>query len=101
MSDMTLADYKERLAALGARIDAKIQDFHQQGALHGAERKAAAEWKLGHLDLAGKCDAGGRSIGQLQRELEVLRLSFERWLAQIDEKRPEGRPDPAHRHRND
>lgn len=105
MSDMTMADYRQRLSMLGARIDAKIAEFHRQGALHGAERKAAAEWKLGHLELAGKTDAGGRTLNQLQRELEVLRLSFERWLAQIDETRPGGQPEPGstnttHRQRN-
>ena len=84
MTDISIDDLKKRLAELGAHIDAKIEKFHREGALHGAEREAAADWKLQHLRLAGSAGAGERPIGELARDVEILKLAFERWMARID-----------------
>jgi hypothetical protein len=78
---------RKRLEDLVKRIDAKIQNIAEGDLLGGAEREAAAEWRLQHLrvDEASKCNKGKRR-GELQTDIEALELTFARWLARLDKK---------------
>lgn len=78
------ADLRRRLHDLGARIERKLTDLHEQGASHGADREAAANYKLEHVRLAEDASSGRRQHGEIQTDLETLELTVERWLARID-----------------
>lgn len=77
---------RKRLEDLGKRINAKFQSLAEGDLLRGAEREAAAEWRLQHLraDDASKCN--GKRRGELQTDIEALELTFARWLARLDKK---------------
>lgn len=83
--DASINSLKERLEELGTEIDAQIEEFNKQSALHGPARKAAADWKLQHLELLNKAKSGGRPTSEIGRDVDALKLSFERWVARIDE----------------
>lgn len=70
---------------LGAEIDAQIEEFNKQSALCGPARKAAADWKPQHLELLNKAKSGERATSETGRDVDALKLSFDRWLARIDE----------------
>lgn len=84
MPDDLEQQFEGRLRSLDERIHAKLAEFERQGALHGAEREAAANWKLRHRRLAHEVEKGEKPPGEIAEEIEVLKLSFERWLARID-----------------
>jgi hypothetical protein len=81
--------FREELAELGARIDAKIEEFHKQGVLHGAARQQAAELQIQHARASRAASAAhvtvaGAISDELATDAEILRHTFERWVAQID-----------------
>jgi hypothetical protein len=91
-----IEQFRKELAELGARIDAKVEELHQQGVLHGAARQQAAEFQIQHaraLKAASSdhfTDAGAVNE-KLARDAEILRYMFDLWVAQIDrasERRP-------------
>lgn len=77
---------RKRLEDLVKRIDAKFQSLAEGDLLRGAEREAAAEWRLQNLraDEASKCN--GKRRGELRTDVEALELIFARWLARLDKK---------------
>ena len=84
MNDPLEHEFRRRLAELGERINAKVTELDRQGVLHGAERKAAADWKLLHTRYANSVASGGKSLSEVAADIQVLRLTFERWLAHVD-----------------
>jgi hypothetical protein len=81
--------FRKQLAELGARIDAKIDEFHKQGVLHGAARQEAAELQDRHARLSkaaagGKTTLGGEIADELTIDAEIFKHSIERWIARID-----------------
>lgn len=81
--------FRRELAELGARIDAKVKEFHEQGVLHGAARQEAAELKIAHARVSRAASAhhftvAGAISDELATDAEILRHTFERWVAQID-----------------
>lgn len=75
---------ERRLETFKRRLDAKISEFSRQGALHGAERQAAADMKLRRYWLANAKRSGRRPRNEFEADLEILELTFERWLARVD-----------------
>jgi hypothetical protein len=84
MNDPLESEFRRRLTELGERINARVTELERQGVLHGAERKAAADWKLLHTRYANSAASGGKSLGEIAADIQVLRLTFERWLARVD-----------------
>lgn len=84
-------DLATRLVRLGRRIDDAIERFRSQGALHGAERQAAADLKLRHHSLTGLAASGQTPESELGHDVSVLRDTFERWLASLDQRSETGR----------
>jgi hypothetical protein len=81
--------FRRELAELGTRIDAKIEELHKQGVLHGAARQQAAELQIQHARVstaaaAGHITVAGAISDELATDAEILRHTFERWVAQID-----------------
>jgi hypothetical protein len=80
-------EFCQALRQLGARIDAKVQELRAQGVLHGAARAKAIELQMQQasvLKSAEQRGVGGVIAAEVARDAEILRLSFERWIAQID-----------------
>jgi hypothetical protein len=86
MVDNVDVQLRKRLEDLGKRIDAKLQNLAEGGVLHGAEREAAADWRLQHLRLDEASKNGGKPRGELQTDIEALELTFDRWLARVDKR---------------
>ena len=88
------AEFRRKLTELGERIDAKIAELRQQGVLHGAARQKAAELQIQHARVLKSANehhgVGGAIASELATDAEILRHSFERWVAQID-RESEGR----------
>ncbi|HMN36592.1 MAG TPA: hypothetical protein PKD49_02625 [Hyphomicrobium sp.] len=82
MTDAVQVD-QGHLNELGRRIADKISELEKQGALHGPERQAAADFKLRHLQINENARNAPLREGLLT-DVETLRLAFERWLARID-----------------
>ena len=87
MSD-DIAEFRQRLAELGGRIDAKVEELRTQGVLHGAARQEAAEFQIEHSRVAKKV---GEHIGlagviadEITADVEILKHSFERSIARVD-----------------
>lgn len=79
----------EGLTALGARIDAKVEEFHKQGVLHGAARQEAAEFQIQHARVSKAAlgrhfTVAGAISDELAIDAEILKHTFDRWVAQID-----------------
>lgn len=88
MSD-DIERFRRELAELGARIDAKIKELHEQGVLHGRARQKAAELQIQHARLSRVASAdhftvGGAISDELAIDAEILRHTFERWMAHVD-----------------
>ncbi len=79
-------DLRAELDDLGHRIERAIAEFHSQGVLHGAERETAAEIRLRHGELAEATRVGGKKQGELAHDISVLKSTFERWLAHVDQR---------------
>ncbi len=84
-----IEQFRKELADLGARISAKINEFHKQGVLHGAARQEAAELQMQHARVstavAGEhVSVGGAIADELKTDAEILKHTFDRWVAQID-----------------
>ena len=82
-------EFRQRLAELGARIDAKVDAMRQQGILHGAARQKAAELQIQHARVLKSANdqrtsVGGAIAAELATDVEILRHSFDLWVAQID-----------------
>jgi hypothetical protein len=87
---VAIAEIRQRLVQLGARIDAKVRELSEQGVLHGEARKKAVELQIEHarvLKAANAHPPGVRGViaAELATDAEILSHSFERWVAQIDE----------------
>jgi hypothetical protein len=86
-----LSGVKSKLAALGAKIEAKTAELEQQGVLHGAARVKAADLRVQQVRLATLIEERGKGASHadatavLAAEAETLRLAFDKWLAEIDE----------------
>jgi hypothetical protein len=84
-----LDQFRKQLAELGARINGKIDEFHKQGVLHGAERQEAAEFQI-EYDRISKNAVGdhtkieGAIADEFASDAEILKHSFDRWIARID-----------------
>ena len=81
--------FRKELAELGARINAKIEEFHRQGVLHGAARQEAAEFQIQHARISKKAEGDhitieGAITNELANDVEILKHSFDRWIARID-----------------
>ena len=85
-------EFRRRLIELGKRIDSKIGEFRQQGVLHGAARQKAAELQIQHARLLKSVNESHRGViaKELATDAEILRHTFDRWVAQID-RESEGR----------
>ncbi len=83
-----IEQFRKHLADLGARIDAKIEEFAKQGVLHGAARQEAAELQIQHARVStaasGHVSVGTAIADELATDAEILKHSFDRWVAQID-----------------
>ena len=77
---------RQDLAALGARIQAKLSELREQGLLHGPAREEAADLEIRQAHLMRR--ASGGSISRIRDEItvdvEILKHAFERWLARTD-----------------
>jgi hypothetical protein len=73
-----------RVRDFACRLQQAIDEFHAQGVSHGPEREAAANIKLRSLSLKRSGYAGCDGIGELSADLEILKLTLERWLARVD-----------------
>ena len=88
MSD-DIAEIRKSLADLGKRIDAKVEEFRTQGVSHGAARQEAAEFQIEHSRVSKKMEGGDASVGsvvadEIATDAEILKHSFERWIARVD-----------------
>jgi hypothetical protein len=87
MSD-DITEFRQKLADLGKRIDAKVEEFRTQGVLHGAARQEAAEFQIEHSRVAKKVGEytglAGVIADEVTTEVEILKHSFERWIARVD-----------------
>jgi hypothetical protein len=83
-----IEEFRERLASLGARIDAKVEEFRKQGILHGRAREASAELQIEHARLSQAArdhvTVGGAVADELKIDAEILKHTFDRWIAKID-----------------
>ena len=82
-------EFRRRLIELGERIEAKIRELRQQGVLHGAARQKAAELQIQHARVLRSINEHPRGVGgaiaeELATDAEILKHSFDRWVAQID-----------------
>lgn len=84
MTEFSDEALKAHLAELGARIHAKVDELGRHGIMHGDEREKAADLKLKHLSLKEAHGRGDRPMGELARDVEILKASFERWVARVD-----------------
>jgi hypothetical protein len=84
MIDEIKQEFETRLRELDERVHAKIMAFKEHGVLHAADREAAVEQKLRELQLARAAQGGVKPMGDLAADIEILKLTFERWLARID-----------------
>lgn len=91
MTDESASELMAHLSDLGQRIETAVAEFHQQGALHGADREAAADLKVRHAALEDAAKAGGKSQGELSHDISVLKLTFEKWLAHVDHRAESGK----------
>ena len=73
-----------RLNELGAEIEGRLRRLHEEGVAQGAHREAIADLELRHKSLVEATETGGRTVGELEHELNALRLNFEHWIARID-----------------
>jgi hypothetical protein len=84
-----IEQFRKQLAELGAQIDAKVEELHKQGVLHGAAREEAAELQIQHARVS-KAASGehftvaGAISDELATDAQILRHSFDRWVAHID-----------------
>jgi hypothetical protein len=81
--------FRKELAELGTRIHEKIEELHKQGVLHGAARQQAAELQIQHARVSTAASTGHATVAgaisdELATDAEILRHTFERWVAQID-----------------
>jgi len=81
--------FRQDLAELGTRLDAKVAEFRAQGVLHGAAREQAADLRIEHARIAraAASDRGtvaGAISDELATDTEILNSSFDRWVAEID-----------------
>jgi hypothetical protein len=83
-----IEEFRQELTQLGARIDAKVQELRAQGVLHGEARQQAAELQMQHARVLKSASAhrgvGGVLAAELASDAEILKHSFDRWIAQID-----------------
>jgi hypothetical protein len=83
-----IEQFRKHLADLGTRIDAKIEEFGKRGVLNGAARQQAAELQIRHARVAraasGHPSVGGAIAEELATDAEILKHTFDRWVAQID-----------------
>jgi hypothetical protein len=91
-----IEQFRKELAELGARIDAKVEELHKQGVLHGAARQEAAEFQIQHAQISraasGRHFTGAGAISSaLAIDAETLRHTFDLWVAQIDHASERGR----------
>ena len=82
-----IGQIKAELEALKGRIAA----VRKEGVLHGAARQRAAELELEHARLSQRAEERGsappgRAVGQLAADVNILKASFDRWLAGVDRK---------------
>ena len=87
MSD-DIAEFRQSLADLGKRIDAKVEELRTQGVLHGASRQEAAEFQIEHSRVVNKIgerrSLAGVIADEVTTDVEILKHSFERWVARVD-----------------
>ncbi|HEX6001241.1 MAG TPA: hypothetical protein VFZ16_17880 [Hyphomicrobiaceae bacterium] len=81
--------FRTKIADLGARIEASINELHKQGVLHGAEREKAADLKIEHARIAKAAASGHLTVAgairdELANDAELLRHAFARWVAKVD-----------------
>lgn len=86
-----LDSLRGKLSALGQKIDAKVSEYHKQGALHGPHREAGSDLQARYARAAarlagGHTSAGGKLLDEVAGEMAVLSNDFNGWLAMIDKK---------------
>ena len=80
----------ERLAMLGEKIAQKSKELEAQGVLHGQAREKAVNLQIEHRRLLAQerstrlGDNRATSAATLAADVEGLKLSFEKWFAEID-----------------
>ena len=83
-----IEEFRQKLTELGARIDAKVAELRAQGVLHGEARQRAAELQIQHARVVKSANehrgVGGVIADELHTDTEILKHSFDRWVAQID-----------------
>jgi D-aminopeptidase len=87
--------FRKELAALGARITAKVGEFRTQGVMHGTARQEAAEFQIQHARVSREAEAqhitiAGAISNELVNDVEILKHTFDRWVAQIDKSSERG-----------
>jgi hypothetical protein len=64
--------------------------MQKQGVLHGAARQEAAELQIQHAHLARRMVDHPTVVDAIKEEIatdtEILKHSFDRWIARIDKK---------------
>jgi hypothetical protein len=84
-----IEQFRRELAALGERIDAKVEELRKQGVLHGAARQEAAELRIRRARVSKAAAKNHATVAraiseELAIDVEILRHTFDRWIAQID-----------------
>jgi hypothetical protein len=84
-----IEQFRKELAELGARIDAKVEEFVKQGVLRGAARQEAAELQIRHARVSKAASGNhftvaGAISDELATDTEILKHTFDRWVAHID-----------------
>ncbi|MEZ5774917.1 MAG: hypothetical protein R3D33_09555 [Hyphomicrobiaceae bacterium] len=83
-------ELKAKLEDLGRRIDGKLKELHEGGISHATERLKAADLQVEHRRLealAAARQAGSAHPQQdatLAAEVEALKQTINRWVAEID-----------------
>ena len=73
------------LQDLGRRINLKVEELHKQGVLHGPARQAAAEFQIRHASAIQRAADHTETLAdELAADAEILKHSFERWVASVD-----------------
>lgn len=84
MAESSAHQLSSRLNELGTEIETRLERLRVEGVAEGAHREAIADLQMQQKSLAEAAETGGRPVGELEHELNALRLSFEHWIARID-----------------
>ncbi len=73
----------KRAEEFARHLQQAVDDLRKQGSSRGLERQLSAETKLRKFRMGPGPD-GSRRPGALASVIEILELTFERWLSRVD-----------------